>query len=591
VSAVGSATVTLASSQGTGTYVSGGVVRRIPFTNYYTVSEVTPSSSNTTCLLAPCTGAATQVALGSGSDSVLLTTSLPDWETGTHCGLGSSGAVLVVKEVNTSPVPSGILSFTLKASAAYNAATVDVEHTSTGLRAGVDYVSISSDSGPGVDIFAVTGVELISPSGSPAFTRLTVTKKNIGTSVKTSGSYVPGNYVVWTPSVKFTNAGATVTLTSGSSETDRTLTLKYGVKLKTEALTGRRLSGSVPVGSSLVTLDANEAGSAQIIGASDNGDIYQVVPLGDYAIIFKHRAVQAVQYVGRLSGTFFIRTELRDEGLVGRNSVVRLNDNRLVFLGNRELYDYRGGSNLTPVCQQYTRTLFAELDKARVDEVILHHREERNEVWVCYPIKGSQRVLIWNYVEDTVTLDDYSGEFGSITALAQTRWGQDPRWVDMGSLRWEEVGVADYWDTFVSSGEELVTLMASSEGDILMHGVRYDRDGEPYESSAQTQDHDFGDPDSFKYVDAVVLQLDVRDFTPDTVKTLYVEVGTKDTADGSVTWSSPKPVYVQGNGQRPTKVNPGGAGRYVRLRFSSNTAGCNWRVSGYEIHARRGGTY
>ena len=301
--------------------------------------------------------------------------------------------------------------------------------------------------------------------------------------------------------------------------------------------------------------------------------------------------MQAVQYVGRLSGTFFIRTELRDEGLVGRNSVVRLNDNRLVFLGNRELYDYRGGSNLTPVCQQYTRTLFAELDKARVDEVILHHREERNEVWVCYPIKGSQRVLIWNYVEDTVTLDDYSGEFGSITALAQTRWGQDPRWVDMGSLRWEEVGVADYWDTFVSSGEELVTLMASSEGDILMHGVRYDRDGEPYESSAQTQDHDFGDPDLFKYVDAVVLQLDVRDFTPDTVKTLYVEVGTKDTADGSVTWSSPKPVYVQGNGQRPTKVNPGGAGRYVRLRFSSNTAGCNWRVSGYEIHARRGGTY
>lgn len=590
VSSVGSTTVTLSSAQGNGTYVSGGLVQRIPFSNYYTVSEVTPVSDTTSHLLAPCNGAATQVLPGSGSGT-LLTTLLFDWEVGTKFTLGSNATVLTVSEVNTSPVPSGVLSFSVRTSAAYNTTTVEVAHDNTGLREGRDYVSISGENAPGVDVFLVEKVELISPTGQPAYTRLTVQKKNIGTNVKTSGSYLPGNYVTWTPSITVANPGSTITVNSDSSPAARTLLLKYGVKLTVETLTGRRTSGSVPAGRFLVTLDANEAGSAQIVGASDNGDIYQVVPLGDYAIIFKHRTVQAVQYVGRLSGTFFIRTELRDEGLIGRNSVVRLNDNRLVFLGNRELYDYRGGSNLTPVAQQFTRTLFADLDRARVDEVLLHHREERNEVWVLYPVKGSQRVLIWNYVEDTVSLDDYTDDFASITAVAQTRWGQDPRWVDMGLVLWKEVGNTDYWDTFTSSGEELVTLMASSDEDILMHGLGYSRDGLSYASSAETQDHDFGDPDVYKYVDTVVVQLDVRDYNPAVVKTLYIEVGTKDTADGAVTWSSPKPVYVQGSGQKPTKVNPGGAGRYVRLRFSSDTADCNWRVSGYEIHARRGGTY
>ena len=71
---------------------------------------------------------------------------------------------------------------------------------------------------------------------------------------------------------------------------------------------------------------------------------------------------------------------------------------------------------------------------------------------------------------------------------------------------------------------------------------------------------------------------------------LYLQVGTKANADGAVTWGAAQTLYVQGDGQEPTKVNPGGAGRFVRLRFYSNEADVEWRVSGFEIYARAGGT-
>lgn len=593
VSAVGGSTVTLTGSVGNGTYTSGGVVRRIPFDNFYTVTEVTPVGDTATEVIAPSATGGNQT-LGASTTSTVLTLTTTDWEVGAHVVTGVNSQVMVVAEVGTNPAPSGVPYFTIKGTPAYNAATMDVDHDNTGLRANVDYVSIAESSNPAVDCYLVTGVTLVRPAGLPAYTTLTLTRKAVGTNVRTSGTHPAGSYVVWTPWIKLTNSGSAITFDSATntSAASRTLTLQNGFKLKAESLTGRRGAGSsVASGLTMVTLDANEAGEAQIVGASDNGPIKQVVPLGDYAIIFKNRAVQAAQYVGRLSGTFFIRTEIRDEGLVGRNAFVRLSDNRLVFLGNRELYDYRGGSNLTSVCMQYTRTLFSEMDFSRIDEIVMHHREARNEVWVVFPVRGGQKVLVWNYVEDTATLDDYSGSFSDFSAVGQTRWSTDPTWVNFGTTLWSQISDTTYWNTLIGSGEESNTLIASGDGQILIHGTEFNRDGAAYTCSCETMDHDFGDPDAVKYVDAVAVQLQIPNVDPTATKILYVQAGTKMNADSSVSWGTAQTLYVQGDGQSLTKVNPGGSGRFVRLRFYSEDADVEWRISGYEIHARKGNTY
>ncbi len=451
------------------------------------------------------------------------------------------------------------------------------------------YISVGDSSVNGQDIWQINAGG-VNAGANPGEIELSITGLNppLGTDLHTVGTGIPINSnIVPQPFVSLVKADAGTISVPAST----VLIEEYALTLTLQDLTGRTDSAeTITAGAIITSLDANEAGEIQIVGASDNGNIYQCIPLGDYCYIIKNRCIQAAQYVGRLSGTFFIRTEIRDEGLIGRNAWLRLNDNRLIFLGNRELYDYRGGSTLTPVCQQFTRQLLRELDRSKIHEVILHHKEMRNEVWVIYPVQGGQKVLIWNYVEDTASIDLYDNSAGGICAIGQSRWGTDPTWNDMGEILWNEMDPSITWDSLVGSGEELATVLGMGNGSFYIHGIGYTRDGLGYDCFAETMDHDFGDGDVWKYVDAVVISLQVN-ATDNVTRTLYVSVGGKTTTDGTITWTDPMAIEVQGAAQTPCKINTGGLGRYIRLRFSSEDAGVQWRISGYEIYARAGFTY
>jgi len=358
------------------------------------------------------------------------------------------------------------------------------------------------------------------------------------------------------------------------------------------------LTGATPPGSDILadgkqflTVDANESGETQITGAGENGPIFRVIPMGDYAYTFKERSIQSVQYVGITSGTFFIHNEVSGEGWISRDAGVNRGDGTIIFLGHKELYAYQGGPSLIPVCQQYTRQLFNELDRTRLYTIKVFHNENRHEVWVQYPvIGGTFRVLIWNYIEDTASLDDYSPEL-LFTGLGIVDWTDDPVWNQFADVTtWATLSNAQNWESFVSTSADHVPLLASQDGNLRLHGQVYSRDGEGYSSLSETMDFDFGDADVFKYVDVVVLGLDVKvkDAVP---RTMYVQVGSSASFGESIVWTDPQPILVNGSQVPPIKVNPGGAGRFLRLRFSSQDADVQWRVSSFEIHCRPGNTY
>ena len=115
-------------------------------------------------------------------------------------------------------------------------------------------------------------------------------------------------------------------------------------------------------------------------------------------------------------------------------------------------------------------------------------------------------------------------------------------------------------------------------------------------------DYDLGSPDIWKYLDTVVVGLSV--LNPSTIPScmsvqvacvgsLGETVQEYDAAAPKLTamWSAPRQILVNGQAPIPVKVNPGGAGRFVRVRFSSNAPGVQWRVSSFEIHCRPGGLY
>jgi len=322
-----------------------------------------------------------------------------------------------------------------------------------------------------------------------------------------------------------------------------------------------------------------------------NGPILKVLPQGDYAYIFKERSIQSMQYTGLGSGVFFIHNEVHGEGLISREAVCDRNDGAFVFLGHKELYVYQGGANLTPVCQQVTRQLFAELDRSRLGEVRVFHNEIRKEIWVAYPIAGSFRVLVWNYVEDSATLDDYAPE-DRITALGMASWSSDMTWDQFAAGQsWDALGNATSWDDLATGDGGYMPLMGAADGSLRIHGRVYNRAGEGYLSVSQTMDFDLGEPDIWKYVDTVVLGLEVK--SP-SVQPAYmtVRVGTQASLSGAdIKWTAPKQVLVNGQAPVPVKINPGGAGKYLRLEFSSTDPDVRWRVSSFEIHCRPGGLY
>lgn len=401
--------------------------------------------------------------------------------------------------------------------------------------------------------------------------------------------FVVGQYV----RMIFDNAGTTeynyYQVTAIVNGTPDTVTLKLlGTTGRSATATDFTVVGTA--NQTITSLDANEAGVAQLVGANANGSIFRIWAMGDYAYVFKEWSIQSLQYVGQSAGTFFSRTEVVKEGLIGRNSGINLGNGSIVFLGHRELYQYGGGPTPKPVCRQYTRQLFTELDRTRLDQIVLFHREHRNEVWIVYPVTSGQKVLIWNYVEDSATIDVYDSGLQGLAAATRCGWTVDPPWNSGGDARWIDIDPAATWSSGVNGGNEELMLVVFGNGTFSIHGQVYDRNGAAYTALAETMDYDFGDSTMFKYVDVVHIGLQVK-ATDNQVRTLYVQVGGRTALDGNITWTAPKAIQVQGNANFTTKINPGGAGRYLRLRFYSQDADVQWRVSSYEIFCRPGGTY
>jgi hypothetical protein len=356
---------------------------------------------------------------------------------------------------------------------------------------------------------------------------------------------------------------------------------------------------TIASGQLVFTLIANEAGEANIIGADMNGPIYRVLAQGDYAYVFKERSIHSVQNVGAQSGTFFIHPEVANEGLLSRTSLLGLGDGRIVFVGHREIYLYTGGPNLTPICQQVSREFYATLDRTRLNEIVMYHNEFKNEIWINFPIVGGSRVLIWNYFEDTATYDNYDVHFGGISALASVDWSTDPTWDSLDFTPWEDFDPLKAWQDLVLGNLDRITLMATGNGELFVANTGNNRDGAAYLALSESMDYDFGTPDNWKYVEVVLIGLQVKN--PDTMtRKVYVQIGGRASLDQPLgvgiadmtNWTAPLAIDVKGNhSPAPIKVNPGGSGRYIRIRFYSVDADVEWAITSFEIHGRAGALY
>jgi hypothetical protein len=386
---------------------------------------------------------------------------------------------------------------------------------------------------------------------------------------------------------------------------------QYAAKFKTEGLTGRIPTGeAVPTDSIFETVDANDSGEIENVEPSIVGTIYNFVQIGEYGYLLKERSIQSIQFVGLDQGVFFIRSELTQEGMIGKYAFVKLNDDSIAILGNRDLYLYRGGKDYVPIARNYTIKLYKELDTDRRDEIQLFHNEQAREIWVIYPAivnsESVRKVFIYNYEDNSCVVDDYSADSLRLTAAALAKPFELVTWNDLiGDWTEQQLSWGDYDGSGIDRRIIIGAFEATNEegtiendcGLLERHtdlyfletdnNTRFDR-GIP--ALVETADEDWGDDRRFKYLDEIYFTFDFEEPLPlGAPRYLYVSVGARDTSDATLRYSSEQRIEITGGGTQTTKVNIRMSGRYMRLRLRSDQPDTLWQIAKIVMYASVGG--
>lgn len=518
-------------------------------------------------------------SLPTGVVETVFTEAHKNWKKNSHVKFFGNSAKLVVEETGN-PVE-----WNYKLETGFTAPSVNSDRTITlneepkGMTPG-DFITFN---GSGYDIYEIKGVNLIENS-------IQVTRLGKGDNQQVS--YTAGATVLKQHWFRVRNENDSTVAWAA----DVPIEEAYAVKLSRLDMTGAEDDGeSIIAGQTLYAMTANTAGELVNAGDKNNGEIWQVVDMENYGLILKERSIQTMQYVG-VPAMWTIRTEITDEGLLGKYTWTTVGNSLLFFIGHREIWQYQPGGQPQPIAQGYRDQFYSELDRSKLDHITMFDNQPEREVWIIYPVNDSganYRVLIWNYEENTAAIDDYPAATGGLTAGAVWNWKTDVTIDDL-------VGVIDDLEGTIDSlgGEtrEQITVLATNAGgyedntELLLHGLNYNRKGEAYVSSHQHMITDGGDPARYKYVDGILMNFRIRQSLTRPAR-LFCQIGGRESLDAETAWSDPDYLDVSGNSNPVAKFDITTSGRYIAIKLYSQDANVQWEVTGFELYGRWGGNY
>jgi len=126
----------------------------------------------------------------------------------------------------------------------------------------------------------------------------------------------------------------------------------------------------------------------------DNEDwIVALAYLGPYMMLYRERSIVRTEYVGTTDLLFNFETVITGEGALSQDSVIDLGDYH-IFIGNANVYEYRGGFDFKPIGDKIYYSIFGvngELEATYKQRVFGFYVEELDEVWIFYPPAGQTK--------------------------------------------------------------------------------------------------------------------------------------------------------------------------------------------------------
>ena len=163
---------------------------------------------------------------------------------------------------------------------------------------------------------------------------------------------------------------------------------------------------------------------------STPGFINAVADLGPYMIVYKSRSIVRFEFIGSAAQLFSHEEVVKIEGAVSRGAVVDLGT-RHIFVGHSNLYEYKGGFDITPIGDKIRQKVFGvegETNPSFVSTIFLVYVEALQEVWFFYPHGANtspQRFLRYhldheNFYQRDVGVDVVG--YGAYINAASRKW-------------------------------------------------------------------------------------------------------------------------------------------------------------------------
>lgn len=299
--------------------------------------------------------------------------------------------------------------------------------------------------------------------------------------------------------------------------------------------------------------------------SEDDGEIVDGLTLGDHFIIYKKSSIWVMSYVGG-NQIFSFQRVLGSVGAMNQNCVAEHEGYHFVF-GESDIFIHNGYEPKSILDNVIRRQLFQQMiDVENRHKCFVFKNPFFNEVYACFPEVGSEsvsRALVWNYVDQTVSIRDIPSLNHANYGAINTQWGGT--WDSMNDP-WNAVLFS--WNSSAFSPSKNRVLMASEEKQIFLLDASASYDGKLPKSFIERCGMSLGDPREIMMLRGVRLI-----GTGNTDETVTVRVGSQDNPFSAAQWSDPVP-YVIGHTIQCDLIKKG---RFFALRIDSGSA-YQWRI-------------
>jgi hypothetical protein len=325
------------------------------------------------------------------------------------------------------------------------------------------------------------------------------------------------------------------------------------------------------------TVASGDAGEYEL--SDSQGNILMGKQLRDSFLIYKTDSIWGMNYIG--SPYIFRFYEVSKQyGALSRHSVVEVEGGHVV-LANGDLLLCDGQSVKSLMTQRMRRYLFDSIDPDNYGNSFLSLNQPKNEIWICYPTTGEywpNRAVVWNYKENTFGVRDLPvgttyATNGVVNPSDSLTWSTTDTWDDGD----------DPWDSRVYNPSQTRLMMANKTSTkLFLADTTNQFDSVNATSFIERTGLHFDKPNIIKLVTRV--SLNFEKFGSGTVEVL---VGSHNSPEGAVTWSTP--TTVDPTSSADSKVDVLVSGKYLAIKIQSSSD-VGWKLHSYDMAITEMGT-